>query len=534
MVEDYDVTTTPNSAIQQAEAEVRSHGTALRKELRLFDLVLAQLLIIIVADYMGTAVKAGASHVVFWIIAILTFFIPQALVVIHLSRLLPVEGGLYEWARIAFNDQIGFLVAWNLWLYVILYVGLGGLLTVSFASYVIPGGEWMGSSKWLIIAASFLVIATTMCIAGLGLGIGKWINNVGAVVFLLTVAVLIVMPFLNRWHGTLSEYHPLRLAMPPLTLFSLSVFSKMTFGALTGFEYVAVFAGECRNPRRDLPRSIWLTGPAIALIYILATSAILIFVPPSAEDVVAPIPQALSRAFHTLGAGGMLLPVAVIFLFVYYLATFCAFFTVSTRLPMVAGWDHLLPEWFSRLHPRYKTPLNSVLFLGAATLVVALAALAGVGHEESYELLLTWSFSFYGIAYLALFAIPIFSRGSRGLRSHWAVRAAAAAGFLVTLLFVVLSVFPIIHVGNSWRYSAKIAGVVLGMNLVGCIVYAAGQRKRAPRRDAQESKILTSQVFSKIGRKTEDLKPNVPNSDNRPESRHLQAVQSPIRGNRAE
>ncbi len=473
--------TAANSTIQQAEAEVQAHSTSLRKELGLFDLVLAQLLIIIVADYMGTAVKAGASHVVFWILAILTFFIPQALVVIHLSRLMPVEGGLYEWARIAFNDQVGFLVAWNLWLYVILYVGLGGLLTVSFASYVIPGAEWIASSKWLIVGASLFVIATTMCIAGLGLGIGKWINNVGAVVFLLTVAVLILVPFLSRWHGTLSEYHPLRLVAPPLTFFSLSVFSKMTFGALTGFEYVAVFAGECRNPERHLPRSVWLTGPVIAIVYILATSAILIFVPPSAEDVVAPIPQALTQGIHFLGFGGAVLPLAVLFLLIYYLATFCAFFTVSTRLPMVAGWDHLLPEWFSRLHPRYRTPLNSVLFLGAATAVVALAALVGVGHEESYELLLTWSFTFYGIAYLALFAVPIFSRRERGLRPHWGVRVAAGSGLLVTLLFVVLSIFPIIDVGSSWQYSAKIAGVVLGMNLLGGILYLAGQRKRARR-----------------------------------------------------
>src|SRR5438270_7613293 len=291
----------PNPTVQAPEAGVQSHSSALRKELGLLDLVLAQILIILVADYMGTAVKAGASHVVFWLLAIVTFFAPLALVVIHLSRLLPVEGGLYEWARIGFNDQIGFLVAWNLWLYVILYVGLGGLVTVSFASYVIPGAAWIASSKWLIVGASFSVIAITMCIAGLGLGIGKWINNVGAVVFLITVAILIGMPFLNRWHGTLAEYHPLRLVAPPLTLFSLSVFSKMTFGALTGFEYIAVFAGECRSPERHLPRSVWLTGPAIALIYILATSAILVFVPPSSEDVVAPVAQALSRGAQAFG-----------------------------------------------------------------------------------------------------------------------------------------------------------------------------------------------------------------------------------------
>ncbi len=252
----------------------------------------------------------------------------------------------------------------------------------------------------------------------------------------------------------------------------------MTFGALTGFEYVAVFAGECRDPQRHLPRSVLLTGPIIALIYILATSAILAFVPPSAEDVVAPVAQALSRGVQAFGLAGFVMPPAVLFLFIYYLCTFCVFFTVSTRLPMVAGWDHLLPEWFSRLHPRYKTPINSVLFLGAATLVVALAALIGVGHEESYELLLTWSFTFYGIAYLALFAIPMFSPKNRGLRPRLWIRVAAASGLLVTLLFVALSVFPIIDVDSSWRYSLKIAGVVLGANLLGWIIYRAGQRKR--------------------------------------------------------
>jgi amino acid transporter len=252
----------------------------------------------------------------------------------------------------------------------------------------------------------------------------------------------------------------------------------MALGALTGFEYVAVFAGECRDPRRHLPRSVWLTGPIVALIYILATSAILAFVPPSAEDVVAPIAQALSRGAQAFGLARFVMPPSMLFLFLYYLASFCAFFTVSTRLPMVAGWDHLVPEWFSRLHPRYKTPTNSVLFLGAATLMVAVAALIGVGPDEAYELLLTWSFTLYGIAYLALFAIPIFSPKSRGLRPRLWIRIAAASGLLVTLMFVALSIFPIIDVDSSWRYSLKIAGVVLGANFLGWMIYRAGQKKR--------------------------------------------------------
>src|SRR5882672_640628 len=134
------------------------HSSALRKELTLFDLVLAQLLVVLVADYMGTAVKAGASHVVFWICGIFFFFLPLAAVVIHLNRLIPLEGGLYEWARIAFD------------------------------AYAIPGAAWMATSKPMLIAASCTVIALTMFIAGLGLSAGKWVSNIASIAFLIAIA----------------------------------------------------------------------------------------------------------------------------------------------------------------------------------------------------------------------------------------------------------------------------------------------------------------------------------------------------------
>jgi amino acid transporter len=268
--------------------------------------------------------------------------------------------------------------------------------------------------------------------------------------------------------------------MPPLTVFSLSVFAKMMFGALSGFEYVAIFAGECRNPARNLTRSVLITAPFIALIYIFATSSILAFVAPEAVDVVGPIPQALRLGAPGLGfagVAGFIIPLAIVLLFVNYPTSFSVYFSASARLPMVAGWDHLLPEWFTRLHAKYKTPINSILFLGAITLAGSAAALIGVGPQEAYELLLTWAFTFYAIAYLALFAIPFLSPKDRGLRPRLWLRLAAVSGFLMTLLYVVLSIFPIIDVESSWLYSLKIAGVVLGANFLGWMIYRAGRRK---------------------------------------------------------
>jgi amino acid transporter len=470
------LTSAENPSLLKAEAQVQAHSSGLRRELGLLDLVLAQILLVVVPDFFGTAVKAGASHVVLWLTAMLLFFIPLALIVAHLNRLMPLEGGLYEWARLAFGDQIGFLVAWNLWLFIMLYVAIIGLVTTTFVAYVVPSLAWMADNKWAVLAASALLIAAQMLLAGIGFGVGKWFNKAGSIAVLITVGVLVALPLANARHGTLSAFHPLRLVAPPLTVFTLSVFSKMTFGALSGFEYVAIFAGESRNPGRNIGRSILITAPVIALIYIFATSAILAYVSPDAVDVIGPIPQALRLGFGSFGA--VIVPVAIFLLLANYLSTFSLYFSGSARLPMAAGWDHLLPAWFSRLHARYRTPVNSILFLGGATLAASIAALIGVGEQEAYELLLTWGFTFYGIAYLALFAIPLLAPKVSGIRSRLGLRVAAASGFLVTLLFVTLSIFPIIHVESASRYSLKIAGVVLGANTIGWMIYRAGQRKR--------------------------------------------------------
>lgn len=197
-----------NPSLLKAEAQVQAHSSDLRRELGLLDLILAQTLLVVVPDFFGTAVKAGPAHVFFWLAAIVLFFIPLALLVAHLSRLMPLEGGLYEWARLAFNDQIGFLVAWNLWLFVILYVAVIGVVTVTFATYVLPGLSWIASNKWLISAASAAWIAAMTFVAARGLQLGKWVSNIGGIVILMTIAVLVLAPWLNLWRGALTQFHP--------------------------------------------------------------------------------------------------------------------------------------------------------------------------------------------------------------------------------------------------------------------------------------------------------------------------------------
>lgn len=326
------------------------------------------------------------------------------------------------------------------------------------------------------MAASVALIAIVMLISRVGLRVGKWVSNVGSIFTIFILVVLILLPYFQIWRGYRSAYHPLPMLLPPMTLFSLSVFSKMTFGALSGFETVAIFAGESRNPARNIARSIIVTAPIIALLYILGTSGILAFVSPDDIDVIGAIPQALRVGLSVFGKALPVASVAILLLLLNYVCSYTLYFSANTRLPMVAGWDHLLPRWFTRLHPRYRTPVNSILFMGGVALASSVAVLIGSGSQESFVLLQTWAWTFYGLAYLVKFAIPLVSAKQKGLRPRAWLQFGSATGFLVTLLFVLLSVQPVIPVASKLVYVLKIVLVVVGADFLGWAVYRAGQR----------------------------------------------------------
>ena len=161
------------------------------------------------------------------------------------------------------------------------------------------------------------------------------------------------------------HYAPLATAVPVVSLFSLNILGKLGFGALGGFEYVAILAGECRSPARTIGRSVMVAAPAIAFMFIFGTSSVLAFIPRDQIDLIAPIPQVLSVGFAPFGLAAVIVPIALILLMTLRVAQASVNFTATSRLPMVAGWDRLMPQWFTKLHPRYQTPRNSILLVGA-------------------------------------------------------------------------------------------------------------------------------------------------------------------------
>src|SRR5213075_2388135 len=326
--------------LDRAERDVREHSAALRKPLGLHDLVLTQILFIVGSSWVGTAAKLGQSHLFFWLLAIAFFYIPQAAVVIYLNRLMPLEGGIYQWAKIGFNEFAGFIVAWNLWLHSITVIALGGMFVTTNISYAIgESAAWMPNSKWCVSLISSALVIGLGWTAIRGLALGKWVHNIGGLVMLLVYGALIALPFIALARGELRQYHPLQIAAPTVsTFYCLNIFTKLSIGALSGFEYVAILAGETRSPARDIGSSVIIASPIIALAFILGTSSVLAFVGNNPIDLIGPVPQTLRLGLRSFPIAGAIASIGIVLMTVRSISSTSVHVTGSSRLPMVAGW----------------------------------------------------------------------------------------------------------------------------------------------------------------------------------------------------
>ena len=297
-----------------------------------------------------------------------------------------------------------------------------------------------------------------------------------------TFCLLIAAPLWAWAHGAHLHYAPFAFHLPARDPTSLSLLGQTLFAA-AGLEYIAIMAGETHAANRDIGRSILIATPIIFLMFVLGTASVLSFHEANthtAINYVAPIPQALSLAFGEHGIGAVVSKIAILFLQIRILGAASFIFTGVVRLPMAAGWDHLVPEWFTRLHPRYKTPVNSILVSTAVVAALLILGSAGVHAGEAFAVLNDTSSELYALAYLAMFLIPIF--GARSLRERLprAVPWICGLGVITILFCLAFNAYPFLDVASPGGFAIKILGTTLVLNLLGYLFYRVRSRAQTP------------------------------------------------------
>jgi amino acid transporter len=453
----------------------------LKRELKLPDLVLMQVLVILGIGWIGYAAKQGSTHVILWIAAILGFYVPLAAVVIFLSRAIPLEGGMYQWLKEGFSPFAGYIAGWNYSIFfILLFANDGAALANSLAYAFGPSWSWMISSKALMIALNVLVWSLVLGANLRGLHLVKWLSGAGSLL-LLAMGGTTIWLLVHKWiSGTPAVHPPFSLASPGLSLLSLAVFSKMAINALSGFEGSSIIAGECWAPERNVARSVWIAAPLIAVIYILGTGTVLAYIRPEDIDLVAPMPQILRVGLSSTYIGLALATATILASVLVQRIQMVAVIGMVSRLPMVAGWDGLLPSWWSELHPRYGTPAKALTAITVASLAIGTASLLGVGEQEAFQITTGAATGALCVVYLLLFALV-----TVGMRQHTAkppcwLRLAGLAGFLSAAVSLVFQVAPLVEVVNRGTFALKVGGCLVAANVLGAGLYWRGARQLEP------------------------------------------------------
>ena len=447
--------------------------------------MISQVLCVVGSGWVGVAAGLGKAETLMWLGAMVLFYVPMAASVIALNRAMPLEGGLYVWAHRAFGNLGGFLTAWNIWFYGIAVTAAILYMIPSELAYMIgPSAAWLPENRVAaVMIVTALVVALTLAELR-GLEIGKWIHNAGGVAMMIAFAGLICLgPWAVLRHAPV-HWTPLALQIPPHDMKTLAMFGQMLFGALCGLEYIAILAGESKSPERTITQSVWIASPIICAMFILGTGSVVAFVPRGEIDFIAPIPQTFRMALGNTGIGNVLATTAILLVEIRLLGVVSLLMTGVSRLPLAVGWDELIPPWFTRLHPRWKTPVNSILCTSVLIFLLVVMANVGVHAQEAFQVLSNASLTHYEVAYIAMFAIPLV--GAAGLRRRLPVwlKWTSVVGLCATVFSLLVSAYPFVDVVNPMVYATKIVGTFVVSNLVAFTFYKVRMRAAVSSLDA--------------------------------------------------
>jgi glutamate:GABA antiporter len=457
------------------------------REMGFWDVLFFNIATVLGPRWIAAAAHNGTSSISLWVLAAAFFFVPMTLVINELSSRFPEEGGLYVWSKEAFGDFHGFVAGWAYWTYTIFY--FPGLLLASTAmsAYVMGGkGAELAQNRIFLLIGSLVLLLVAVFLNVIGLNIGKWLQNAGGVSTYTPLLILVgIAAVLYVKNGSVTHFTWANI-MPTWNWGTVNFWSQIAF-AFTGLELVSAMSGEIRDPRRTLPRAALTAAALIAAMYIVGTFSLLSLVPPAEAD-----PK--SAVFHAITMGSVALKIGFVGILAALLVTVGNAGGVGStvagiaRVPFVVGIDRYLPKAFGKIHPKWRTPYISILVQAVLSAAVLLLSQINETTRGAYQVVVDITIILYFIPFLYMFAaaIKLTNRPDRKTNPQAVLVPGGKAGVCiacglamsVTLLSIVVSVFPPGDSSNRMLFVVKVLGTTVGAIAFGLFLYSRGTRAK--------------------------------------------------------
>ena len=249
----------------------------LRRELGLRDFTLFAVTCVISARWIPIAAHAGPGSVTLWLLAAVLFMVPLAVAVGALVAKYPGAGGLYLWTRLDFGAWSGFVCFWVYWMGTAFLFPTAALLYVKVGfSMFGPSFARLGDNRFYLLSATVAFIWIALGSNLIGLKIGKWTENIGAVATWGVGLVLVVVAWMV-WmrRGAATPMH----ILPKWTWGTVNFWAAIIYGT-SGMEAPGMMAEEIREPERTMLRAGWIASGVATVFYVSATIAFLVVLSP--------------------------------------------------------------------------------------------------------------------------------------------------------------------------------------------------------------------------------------------------------------
>jgi len=359
------------------------------------------------------------------------------------------------------------------------------------ATYAFGMGDSGLGDRWtyvlpVTLGAMWLAVLLNV----LGLRVGKWLHNIGAFGSYLPGVVIVVLgavAVLTR--PPANAFTPETLIPDMSKISELNLWAAVAF-AFAGLELSATLGGEIRDPRRMLPRAIFLAAPLIVLVYIAGTGAILWLVPQKDVNLVSGLLQGIAAGAKGLGPiVAWVVPFAAAANALGNLGCVGAWLTGCARVAFVVGLDRYVPAAFGRIHPRWGTPYVAILVQAALATIFLFVSVAGKGTtvEKAYLVLLDTMLLVYFIPYCYMFlSFLVFGIGRRadaraGDPPRRPVRTLVVglSGLAVTIFAMVVAAIPPPGTIEPWLFELKVLGGATAFVAAGGLLYWRARRVAA-------------------------------------------------------
>jgi amino acid transporter len=453
----------------------------LKRALGRWDLVALFVVAVFNLNVVPSIAANGGVTVWLWIISLVLFFWPQGIAVIELAHRYPGEGGVYLWAKEVFGEFHGFLSGWCYWTNNMMYVPTVMLYFVGVSVFVFPSHQYLADNKVFAVSASLGLLAILVVLNIVGLGVGKWINNLGSIGTVIAAAVLVGLGLIV-WlrYGTTVSAEDFRIPANPR--FLLNSFGVICFG-LVGLELASVMGDEIKDPERTLPGAVVWGGIISGILYIATTLTLLVAVSKNDINVLQGIVQAVSHMAQKVGVLWIVAPFALM-LSISIAGIGSAWLAGSARIPFVAGLDSYLPSWLGKVHPRYGTPYAALIVHFVVSTILVLISFLGSGVQETFQRLLSLAVVLQLLPFLYMFAAllkiaadPLATKGHYSKKVLW---LSGSSGLLMTILGMIFAFSPAQQISSVWSYEAwMFGGTALFIGLAVFFFFVYGRRKTA-------------------------------------------------------